>query len=87
MTDLLSLPTELQRQCFSYLDSANLRSVRLTSRNLRNVATEILFTLVTLRVAEESADRFTSLINDTNLRRCIRTVFSPKSSLSSRLRI
>jgi hypothetical protein len=75
MTDLLSLPTELQQQCFNYLDGANLKSVRLTSRILRDIATELLFALVTLRIAEESAYRFTSLVNDVSLQCCIRTVY------------
>lgn len=75
MTHLLSLPTELQREICNYLDGANLKSVRLTSRILRDIATELLFCLVTLRAAEENADRFTSLVNDSSLRRCIHTVY------------
>lgn len=74
MADLLSLPTELQRQCVNYLDGANLKSVRLTSRHFRDIATELLFALVAVRVAEGSAYGFTSLVNDVSLRCCIRTV-------------
>lgn len=77
MADFLSLPVELQRQCLNYLDGANLKLVRLTCKSLSDVATEILFALVTLRVTEESADRFTNLVNDASLSRCIRTVYSP----------
>jgi hypothetical protein len=74
MTDLLSLPTELQRQCFNYLDSVDLKAVRLSSSHFRDVANQVLFRLVALRVEEESVGRITSLINDASLRRCIRTV-------------
>jgi len=74
MADLLALPAEIKRQCFNYLSGASLKSVRLTSKALADIATEALFALVTINVTVESARRFTTLIKNASIRRCIRTV-------------
>ncbi|KAJ4993665.1 hypothetical protein SVAN01_00719 [Stagonosporopsis vannaccii] len=75
MTEFLALPAEIQRQCFNYLDGVNLKSMRLTSKALVDIATEALFDLVTIHVTAESAQRFTTLIENANIRRCIRTLY------------
>lgn len=74
MTDISSLPIEIQRQCISYLDAASLKELRLTSRAFRNGATEALFREVTVRVQEGSISNFSKLLANDEFRRCIRTV-------------
>ena len=73
-TSFLSLPVELQRQCINYLDTLTLKSMRLVSQSTKEVTTEALFEVATLRFTEDSADRFTTLIQNDETRRYIRTV-------------
>ncbi|KAJ8106119.1 hypothetical protein OPT61_g9752 [Boeremia exigua] len=74
MTTISSLPVEIQRQCLYYLDGAALKSIRLASRAFRDITTEVLFGVATLRVTEAGAVDFTSLIKNATFRRCIRTL-------------
>jgi hypothetical protein len=74
MANILSLPVEILRYCVRYLDTTALKETRLTSRAFRDIATEVLFDVATLRVTEESADRLTTLINQNDLQHYIRTV-------------
>ena len=74
MTDISSLPLEIQRQCVGYLDGASLKEFRLTSRAYKDVAAEALFAVVTLRVDEESARNFSKILANEHFRRSIRTV-------------
>jgi hypothetical protein len=74
MAGIYSLPVELLRHCVNYLDTAALKEIRLTSRAFRDIATEALFDVATIRPAMESADKFATLIKDQELRRYIHTV-------------
>jgi hypothetical protein len=74
MANILSLPVEILRYCVVYLDTAALKKIRLTSRAFRDIATEVLFDVATLRVTKESADRLTTLIKNDDLQRYIREV-------------
>ncbi|KAJ4335061.1 hypothetical protein N0V95_008998 [Ascochyta clinopodiicola] len=67
-----TLPVEMQRACINYLDAVSLKAMRLTSRDIRDIATEALFEVATLRLEPESAQKFTSLIENDRLRRYIR---------------
>lgn len=69
-----SLPVEIQRQCISFLDTAALKSMRLVSPIIKDVTTEALFEVATLRFTEDSAEKFTTLIKNNEIRRYIRTV-------------
>ena len=73
-TTLLSLPLEIQRQCVNYLDTAALKSTRLTSQALKDIATEALFQVATLQFTKKSAGQFTALIKNDEIRRYIRQV-------------
>jgi hypothetical protein len=77
MTNILSLPVEILRYCVGYLDTAALKETRLTSRAFRDIATEVLFDVATLRVTKESARRLTTLIKKDDLRHHVRTVGVP----------
>jgi diphthamide synthase subunit DPH2 len=77
MTNILSLPVEILRHCVGYLDTAALKRTRLISRAFRDIATEVLFDVATLRVTKESAERLTTLIKKDDLRHYIRTVSVP----------
>ncbi|KAF2628187.1 hypothetical protein BU25DRAFT_458036 [Macroventuria anomochaeta] len=70
-TTFSSLPVEIQRQCVNYLDITALRSMRLSSQAIRDVTTEALFEVATLQVTEESAERFSALMNNDESRRYI----------------
>jgi hypothetical protein len=74
MAGIYSLPVELLRHCVNHLDTAALKETRLTSRAFRDIATEALFDVATIRPAMESADKFATLIKDQELRRLIHTV-------------
>jgi hypothetical protein len=69
-----SLPVEIQRQCIDYLDTAALKSTRLTSRALKDIATEALFEAATIQFAKKSQERLTGLFQKNELRRYIRQV-------------
>jgi hypothetical protein len=70
----LSLPVEIQRQCIGFLDTAALKSMRLVASFIKDVTTEALFEVATLRFTEDSAEKFTTLIKNDEIRRYIRTV-------------
>jgi hypothetical protein len=74
MTDISSLPVEILRYCVEYLDTVALKETRLTSRAFRDIATDVLFDVATLRVTKESAERLTRLIQKDEFRHYIRTV-------------
>jgi hypothetical protein len=78
---LLSLPVEIQRQCINYLDTAALKSTRLTSGALKDIATEALFQVATIEFTRESQEKFTALVLNNELRRCIRQVSMRKRRL------
>lgn len=73
-TTFSSLPVEIQRECINYLDTAALKGTRLTSRALKDIATEALFEVATINYSKDSAKKFTDLCQDKALRRCIRQV-------------
>jgi hypothetical protein len=77
MTNILSLPVEILRYCVGYLDTAALKKTRLISRAFRDITTEVLFDVATLRVTKESAGRLTTLIKNDTLQQYIRTVGFP----------
>lgn len=74
MTTFSSLPVEIQRQCVNYLDTAALKSMRLTSQDIKDIATEALFQVATLTFTEESAETLSTLIKNNEIRRYIRKV-------------
>lgn len=74
MTSIPSLPVEILRYCVNYLDTADLKEVRLTSSTFRDIATEALFNVATIRPTIQSRDRFATLIKNEDLRRYIHTV-------------
>jgi hypothetical protein len=86
MTNILSLPVEILRYCVSYLDTTALKETRLTSRAFREIATEVLFNVTTLRVTKESAGRLTTLIKKDDLRQYIRTVGLPSKDYKTESR-
>ena len=85
MADISSLPVEILRYCVNYLDTAALREIRLTSRALRDVATEALFGEATIRPDAESKDKFTALFESREFRRCIHSVSVSPYRTRSRL--
>jgi hypothetical protein len=74
MTSIPSLPVEILRYCVSYLDTADLKEIRLTSSTFRAIATEALFNVATIRPTIQSRDKFATLIKNEELRRYIHTV-------------
>ena len=77
---ILSLPVEIRRHCINYLDTEALKSTRLTSSALKDIATEALFMVATIQATRksqatrESQERFTSLLQNNELKRYIRQV-------------
>lgn len=74
MASIFSLPVEVLQHCVGYLDAAALKETRLTSRTFRDVATKSLFDVATIRITKGSAETFTALIKEDELRTGIRTV-------------
>ncbi|XPS81290.1 hypothetical protein M3J09_013228 [Ascochyta lentis] len=72
MPTFAALPVEVQRECINYLDAVSLKAMRLTCRNIRDMATEALFEVATLRLEPESVQAFTRLIENEKFRRHVR---------------
>jgi hypothetical protein len=70
----LSLPLEIQRHCTNYLDTAALKSARMTSSALKDIATEALFKVATIRFTRESQEKSTGLLRNNELRHYIRQI-------------
>jgi hypothetical protein len=69
-----SLPVEIQRECANYLDAVALKSMRLTSRAIKDVVTEALFKVALLQFTKQSAEMFTQLAVSKDLRCYVRKV-------------
>jgi hypothetical protein len=73
-TVFLLLPVEIQRHYTNYLDTAVLKSARLTSSAPKDIATEALFEVAMIRFTRESQEKFTGLLWNNELRRYIRQI-------------
>ena len=71
---LLSLPSELQRQCIEKLDVENLKALRLATKSILELSTAILFQTVNLKHSDESADKFFSIHKNRRLRSYVRRI-------------
>lgn len=84
---MLQLPVKLQRQCVEYLhDDINaLKAVRLMNREFKALATNSLFRTVVLTIEDESADKFTNVVQSSLVslvRRVIINTFDPSEDYS-----
>lgn len=70
----LSLPVELQRQCLEALDVSTLKSFRLVSRPISWLATELLFSTLSLQPCDESAENIRHVVENEKLRLLVRTI-------------
>ncbi|KAJ4298128.1 hypothetical protein N0V90_006027 [Kalmusia sp. IMI 367209] len=67
------LPVELQRQCLQQLDVPTLKSFRLVNKAVLELSTEILFGTVSLYPSDESAEKYTAILENETLRALVRT--------------
>jgi hypothetical protein len=71
---MFNLPVELQRHCVQYLDVATLKSLRTVNKSILALATEALFHTVSLFHHDESATRYTQILEDSKLSPLVRKV-------------
>jgi hypothetical protein len=77
---MFNLPVELQRHCVQYLDVATLKSLRTVNKSVFALATEALFHTVSLLHSDESASKYTQILEDSKLSPLVRKVIFDTSS-------
>ncbi|KAF2248195.1 hypothetical protein BU26DRAFT_458336 [Trematosphaeria pertusa] len=71
---MLQLPIELQRQCVQFVDPEFLKSLRFVSKDALPIATEALFSTIVLQPSDESAAKYTHILESEKLNPLVRTV-------------